>query len=242
MKFYVGLHQPSHAQHFARAFISINRVRGRKKPVPSGEWILDSGAFKEIEQFGRYRHGPEEYAEEVNRLSTVNPGLIVAVSQDWMCEPFMLEKTGLGVTQHQGLTIERYAKLRGLIKDVYVMPVLQGYAPEDYVRHIWMYGRNLGVASYVGVGSVCKRNSDVSQVEVILRMIKNERPDLRLHGFGLKVTALRSAEVRDRCYSADSMAWSWAARKDGRDPNDWREAQGFAKRIEEMPVQMGMGW
>jgi hypothetical protein len=95
MMFYVGLHQPADAQHFDRAFISVNRVRGRQKPVPAKEWILDSGAFREIEQFGGYRHEPEEYAAEVNRLAAINPGLIVAVSQDWMCEAFMLEKTGL---------------------------------------------------------------------------------------------------------------------------------------------------
>jgi len=35
MKFYVGLHQPAQAKHFERVFISINRVRGRRKPVPA---------------------------------------------------------------------------------------------------------------------------------------------------------------------------------------------------------------
>ena len=59
------------------------------------DWILDSGAFREIEQYGHYRHEPAEYATEVNRLARINPGLRVAVSQDWMCEPFMLAKTGL---------------------------------------------------------------------------------------------------------------------------------------------------
>lgn len=87
----MGLHQPHDAAHFDRAFISVNRVRGRKKPVPSSDWIMDSGAFREIELFGRYRHGPEEYAAEVNRLAAINPGLKVAVAQDYMCEPFMLE-------------------------------------------------------------------------------------------------------------------------------------------------------
>lgn len=33
MNFYVGLHQPADAQHFDLCCISINRLRGRKKPV-----------------------------------------------------------------------------------------------------------------------------------------------------------------------------------------------------------------
>ena len=53
----------------------------------------------------------------------------------------------------------------------------------------------------------------------------------RLHGFGAKLTALQSQEVRGLLHSADSMAWSFAARKAGRDANSWREAAAVAARI-----------
>jgi hypothetical protein len=33
------------------------------------------------------------------------------------------------------------------------------------------------------------------------------------------------------------MAWSFAARKQGRNANDWREARAFLSGIETMPVQ-----
>lgn len=237
--FYVGLHQPSDAGHFGRAFISVNRVRGRRKPVASDDWIMDSGAFTEITTHGRYRHGPEEYAAEVNRLAAINPGLKVAVSQDWMCEPWVLEITGLTVEEHQRLTVERYDAIRALVRDVYVMPVLQGYKIEDYLSHIDQYGERLTRGMYVGVGSVCKRNGDVRQIEAILTTIKRKRPDLRLHGFGLKTTALSSGLVRDSLHTADSMAWSFAARRQGRDANDWREASAFVKSLETKPVQLG---
>jgi hypothetical protein len=46
----------------------------------------------------------------------------------------------------------------------------------------------------------------------ILRSVRNKRPDLRLHGFGLKLTSLESREVRENLYSSDSMAWSFPAR------------------------------
>jgi hypothetical protein len=238
MNFYVGLHQPHDAAHFGRAFISINRVRGRRKPVPCEDWILDSGAFRELEQFGGYRHAPEVYAAEVNRLAAINPGLHTAVSQDYMCEAWMLEKTGLTVEEHQRLTIERYDALLPLVK-VYLMPVLQGYSLESYLSHIDQYGDRLVRGMHVGVGSVCKRNGDVRQIEGILSAIKRKRPDLRLHGFGIKTTSLSSGVVRDCLYTADSMAWSFAARMQGRNANDWREAMRFVKAIHGQSVQLG---
>lgn len=238
MKLYVGLHQPSDAQHFDLAFISVNRVRGRRKPIGARAWIMDSGAFTEVSAHGHYRHCVDDYAAEINRWAYEGSGLVAAVAQDYMCEPWIVERTGLSVEEHQRLTIERYDALLPLVKGVYVMPVLQGYTVADYLRHIDMYGDRLPYGAYVGVGSVCKRNVNVGEVEAILLAIKRKRPDLRLHGFGLKATALSSALVRDALYSADSMAWSFAARKQGRNANDWREAARWARRIIRQPVQL----
>lgn len=239
MKFYTGMHHPADAHMVERAFISINQVRGRKKAVPSNDWIVDSGAFREIEKFGKYRHDPANYAAEVNRLAAINPGMIAAVSQDFMCEPFMIEKTGLSLAEHQRLTIERYDALRPLIKGIYLMPVLQGYSLASYLDHIDQYGDRLGPGSYVGVGSICKRNVNMREIEAILSAITVKRPQWQMHGFGIKTSALRSGVVRECLYSADSMAWSFAARRQGRDANDPNEAVRFAKRIYTMPVQLG---
>lgn len=134
IKFYVGLHHPGDAKHFERAFISINAMRDRKGSLRCPDWILDSGAFREIEQHGGYRHSPTEYAQEINRIGALNPGLAAAVSQDWMCEDFILAKTGLTISDHQRLTIERYDELLRLINGVYLMPVLQGYKLADLHR------------------------------------------------------------------------------------------------------------
>ncbi|MBR1170519.1 DUF7221 family queuine tRNA-ribosyltransferase-like protein [Bradyrhizobium liaoningense] len=239
MRFFVGLHQPSDAKHIDRAFISVNRVRSRKKQIGAGSWIMDSGAFTEIATYGRYRSTVEDYAAEINRWAIADSGLIAAVSQDYMCEPFIVAKTGLSVEAHQWLTIERYDALLPLVKNVYLMPVLQGYFPSDYVRHLGMYGDRLAAGAWVGVGSVCKRNTNVATIEHVLSAIKSARPDLRLHAFGLKITALASAVVRDLLYTADSMAWSFAARRQGRNANDWREAAAFSRLIDTMPVQTG---
>jgi hypothetical protein len=240
LKFFVGLHQPSDARRFERAFVSVNRLRSRQSALGAREWIMDSGAFTEIATYGAYRSSVESYATEINRWARNDSGLLAAVAQDWMCEPFIVAKTGLTVEEHQRLTIERYDALLPLVRGVYLMPVLQGYIAGDYLRHIAMYGERLESGAYVGVGSVCKRNTNVLAIEFVLTTIKRARPDLRLHGFGLKTTALGSGVVRQCLESADSMAWSYAARKQGRNANDWREAAGMVDRLATMPVQLGL--
>lgn len=234
--FFVGLHHPADSQHFERAFISVNRVRTRKSAIPARDWILDSGAFSTIAKHGGYPEPVSVYAEQIQRLRA-SGHLLAAVSQDYMCEPWMLEKTGLTIPDHQRLTIERYDALLACRPGVYIMPVLQGYAPADYVAHIRAYGDRLAIGAWVGVGSVCKRNSDPAAIENVLLAIKLERPDLRLHGFGLKLTALRSGLVRDLLFSADSMAWSFAARREGRNANDWREARRFVNAVDRQSFQ-----
>lgn len=237
MRFFTGLHQPSDARHFDAAFISVNRLRNRKSGFSVGDWIMDSGAFTEISAHGGYRHSVEEYAAEIRRWAG-NGNLLAAVAQDWMCEPWIVQRTGLSVAEHQRRTIERYdALLAAGTGGVYVMPVLQGYAPEDYVSHVRQYDARLTSGMWVGVGSVCKRNGDPRSIERVLHAIKQERPDLRLHGFGLKSTALSSPLVTGLLYTADSMAWSFAARKQGRNGNDWREAMRWGLAIANRPVQ-----
>lgn len=233
MQFFVGLHHPGDAQHFARSFISVNTIRKRKSGFAKGNaWIMDSGAFTIISTHGDYPDEPSVYAAEIKRWAAEG-NLLAAVAQDYMCEPWMLAKTGMTIEDHQRLTIERYDALMACdTGGVCIMPVLQGYAPEDYVRHIHMYGDRLKPGMWVGVGSVCKRNGDPVSIENVLLAIKAERPDLRLHGFGIKLTALESGLVYDLLFSADSMSWSFAARMEGRNGNDWREAERYRQRIE----------
>lgn len=239
--FFVGLHQPSNAQHFERACISINRIRERKSSFPAKSWIMDSGAFTEIATHGRYRASVEEYAHEARRW--VGSGnLLAIVAQDYMCEPFILRKTGLTVDIHQRLTIERYDALLAAKVGCHVLPTLQGYDPADYVRHVRLYGDRLTAGMWVGVGSVCKRNGSPGDIENVLASIKVVRPDLRLHGFGLKLSALLHDGVRALLHSADSMAWSFSARKQGRSANDWREAKRFEERVNHASALPRSAW
>jgi hypothetical protein len=235
VKFFVGLHQPCDAIHFDNAFISVNRLRPRRRGFVVRDWIMDSGAFTAIATHGGYPAGVDEYAEEIERWRK-NGNLLAAVSQDFMCEPVMLKKTGLTVQEHQARTIDRYLQLAKLV-NVYIMPVLQGYRAEEYAQHVLDYGRLLKDGAWVGVGSICKRNGDPSAIVEVLSAVKSVRSDLRLHGFGLKTTALKHALIRNALYSADSMAWSFSARKQGRNGNDWREARAFSEIVSQEPAQ-----
>lgn len=252
MKFYVGLHHPADSMHFDRSCVSVNALKSRKSHFSPREWIMDSGAFTEIAHHGRFRTSVSAYAQRIHRWSYCG-NLVAAVAQDWMCEPIVISGcpkgcrragrkpchpvlctwgTGLSVQEHQRLTIERYDDLLPLTRAT-LMPVLQGFQVDDYLSHLRAYGDRLASGMWVGVGSVCKRNTNIEEIERILSSIKKERPDLRLHGFGLKITALSSPMVRSLLHSADSMAWSYAARMEGRNANDWREAKAYEQRINE---------
>lgn len=238
--FYIGLHQPSDAQHFDRCCIHVGRLLTRVKPLNCDELVLDSQAFRILELFGDHQLSPLQYAIIAAHIATLVKKIIV-VGQDYMCEQYIFDRryehTGVRftVTAHQRLTIARYdalhyhASQRGLE----VMPVLQGYKPAEYVDHIRQYGRRLAKGAWVGVGSVCKRNGDPAAIRNVLYSIKKARPDLRLHGFGLKKTALSWGWIRAALWSADSMAWSSAGRWAGDGTaNDWRAADAYNKKVD----------
>lgn len=191
LRFYPGLHQPADAKHFDRACISIHRLGTRRKPVDCPNVMVDSGAFTKLAKHGCYPEPVEVYARQLHRLwSDGVVQISVAAAQDYMCEPFMLERTGLTVAEHQRLTVERYDALLSALNELFgdpppfpIMPVLQGFAASDYISHIEQYGDRLTPGMWVGVGSVCKRQGNIAVIEDLLLAIKEARPDLRLHGF-----------------------------------------------------------
>jgi hypothetical protein len=237
-RFYVGVHHPRLAWPLTlrgfRVCVSANVLKGRLGDVPflgCGEpWLLDSGAFTQVALRGGFDQTPEDYAALVRRYG--GTGLIAAATQDYMTEDVALRATGLSLRRHQTLTIQRFdAILDAGVDGVHLMPVLQGRSPDDYRRHLDAYGDRIAPKAWVGVGSLCKRQGDPAIIAGILDAIHGDRPDLRLHGFGCKRTSLLDERVRRRLATADSMAWSYAARFEGRDQNAWDEAARFALGI-----------
>lgn len=210
-------------------FVSVRRLRARKSlPRAVTSWALDSGGFTELSRPPhKWLTSEPQYVSEVLRLRDIGRLAWVA-PQDWMCEPFIVSKTGLSVPEHQARTVASFVSLREQIGRL-VIPVVQGYAPRDYDRCIGLYQRagvDLAAEPVVGVGSVCRRSGTLEATR-LLRYIADH--GLSLHGFGIKGDTFHAcAEV---LASADSMAWSYQARRQGRNGNSPDEAMAWRARL-----------
>jgi hypothetical protein len=213
MIFYLGTRQTEWLERTeVPLFVSATRLRIRRRPVAVGVWALDSGAFTEIDKHGRWTIPAKQFADEVRQWSTSIGGMQWAAIMDWMCEPFATRKTGLSVVEHQRRTLASYQELTTLAPEIPWAPVIQGFRVGEYIDHVEQYydaGLNLKALPVVGVGSVCRRQGTIEVVEIFQALyglgLRN------LHGFGLKTLGLPGCA--QYLASADSMAWSYQARK-----------------------------
>jgi hypothetical protein len=222
MTFYLGCHQPAWLEEMdVPLFVSHRRLAHRRSlPRARGPWCLDSGAFSEIQQYGRWTITVEQYAAAVRRYDQEIGGLRWAAQMDWMCEPIVIgggrigrvrfAGTGLSVAAHQRLTVENYLRLRDIAPDLPIVPVIQGWHRDDYLRCVDMFSRsgvNLEREPVVGLGSVCRRQG-TGEIATIVESLAAQR--IRLHGFGVKTAGL--AIYARHLASADSLAWSYQGR------------------------------
>jgi len=217
LRFFLGTHQPGWlATAPVPLFVSDRRLRGyRRLPRANGPWALDSGGFTELATYGTWDHGPtpSEYITRIRRYRDDIGQLAWAAPQDWMCEPWILAKTGLTVTEHQRRTVDNYAQLRDLAPGLPIIPVVQGWTVGDYLRCVDVYdtaGIDLTTAPLVGLGTVCRRQSTTDAGRIITAL--HARGVTALHGFGFKVLGLQ--RYGHLLTSADSMAWSYQARRE----------------------------
>lgn len=214
MEFFLGTHETSWLKKTSvPLFVSMNRLdRLKSFPYAVGKWALDSGGFTELSKYGEWRTDAKTYAAKVKRAAYEIGNLAWASPQDWMCEPWIVQKTGLSVEEHQLRTVQNFLELRSLpTGGVTIIPVLQGWYLEDYLRHAEMYalvGVDLLSEPTVGVGSVCRRQSHTEAGSILLTL--NSMGFKNLHGFGFKIEGIR--QYGNLLKSADSMAWSYSAR------------------------------
>jgi hypothetical protein len=211
--FWLGAHHPAWlGTAGVPLFVSRRTLFERRTfPVACAPWALDSGGFSELSIHGCWTVTPGDYVADVRRFRDEIGSLAWAAPQDWMCEPGMLSRTGLSVPEHQRRTVANYLVLRDLAPELPIIPVVQGWTMGDYLDCVELYDRegvDLSLLPLVGIGTICRRQH-TSRAEQIIRMIAAD--GIRLHGFGLKVTGLRACA--DAIVSADSMAWSYQARR-----------------------------
>jgi hypothetical protein len=92
--------------------------------------------------------------------------------------------------------------------NVHVIPVLQGWTADDYERHVDDYARagiDCMAEPVVGVGSICRRQGTRFAAQLMESLAAR---GIRIHGFGVK-----SGAAVESLHSADSLAWSYQARR-----------------------------
>lgn len=210
MLFFLGTHRPNWLGKLDVPLFVSHRtlsVIKHRFPVARAPWALDSGGFSELDRYGGWRTGVNEYINAVYRYGERIGKLQWAAPMDWMCEPGMIAKTGLSVREHQERTVSNYLEIRD--RGPFI-PVLQGWTIDDYECCVGLYesaGVNLRSVPLVGVGSVCRRQG-TREIADLFRVLHGH--GLRLHGFGVK-TGMDS--YGRYLASADSMAWSFRARR-----------------------------
>jgi len=166
LEYFLGTHHTHWLQKTSTPlFISFRQLKKRKKLIRSkGKWALDSGAFSEIQDHGKWKNSSEEYAYKVQSFHEQIGNLKWASIQDWICSPMALKKTGLSIRQHQKRTINSYCTLTKLAKNISWIPILQDWDIKSYLNHIKMYeaeGISLEKEKIVGVGSIAVRQRSV---------------------------------------------------------------------------------
>ncbi len=210
--FYLGAHQPHWLWRAGfPLFVSHRQLARRRGLRPAScRWALDSGGFTELSLHGRWVTPAADYAAAVATYVQQIGGLDFA-PQDWMCEPFITAHTGLTVREHQERTVASYLELRHLAPQLPFIPVVQGWALADYLHCVELYrsaGVDLAALPLTGLGSVCRRQSTGEITEIVTALA---RRGLRPHGFGVKTGGLH--RYGHQLVSADSMAWSYSARR-----------------------------
>jgi hypothetical protein len=255
VEYFVGCEDPPRVNELDLAMVSAYSIRNRKKPLDINRWMLDSGAFSQVVNYGDFLQDPKEYVRLCVRFQECGD-LACVVSQDYMCEPQVIDKLKriwgkeASVRCHQRKTIDRYVQIKEEAQKqglkVPIMPVLQGWEVEDYVQHFKMYEEadlfDMPTVVYhpdpyggyfpsrrywgqwLGIGSTCKRNQSPEVVSTILDLLYDywdeqciKAEGFRIHLFGYKQTGLKQSSIRDRIWSADSMAPDYAHRVECRE-------------------------
>jgi hypothetical protein len=216
MTFMLGTHQPNMlaapGTEDVTWFVSRARLVGRVEfPRAVGRVCQDSSGFTQLSLHGRWTISNRRLANETRIYADEIGNFLWASPEDWMCEPQILKKTGKTIPEHQELTIDSVLELRSIAPEIHWIPVLQGWTKDDYLRHLDRYaerGIDLTREHTVGLGSVCRRQGTTEFVSIVRALVAN---GLSLHGFGVKTLGLR--QVAPLLRSADSMAWSFEARR-----------------------------
>jgi hypothetical protein len=228
-RLWLGTHEPSWLTNPQLPPLCIARQRMLRPTASRGrgavvDLMLDSGAFTELQRFGRWTLTPAEYVNQVRDIAATTGRLVRVAAQDWMCEdavihggqfgPLHFVGTGLSRREHLERTVQNAVELRQLAPDLPWLWTVQGFTVAEYLLCLELYrsaGFDLTAEPVVGVGSVCRRQASQEIHDVFQELTA---AGLRTHGFGVKTAGFRL--YGKFLTDADSLAWSYWGRREGK--------------------------
>lgn len=197
--------------------------------------FIDSGGFYSSMRSGGYTKSNDEYLDYIQKWQPQFFAL-----RDYPCEPELLKKHNMTVQYNIKRTVENHLILLNKIEsglwDIHgkPIPVIQGWEIEDYLHCIDLFTENGVTSDYMAIGSVCRRNQTEKIKDVILAVRDNVPLWTKLHGFGVKLTALKDLVIWKALYSVDSGAWDYVAR--------WKKFRGEEMNIPDASLNAAINY
>lgn len=200
--------------------------------VPECESLfIDSGGFQATSSWDM--EFPYEPKELFDWAESIDADLVAC--PDFACEP-ELHETSVMDRIHR--TVEEHALAYAQYKDgdytFELVPVLQGYEPEQYRRCIELYEREGFIEDYMAIGTVCKRDS-VDSIHRVLETLERHLPDTEWHMFGMTLNAWKDRRLWGRFKSADTAAWNWGGQTQAHKVELLKE---YSRKVNQIREQM----
>lgn len=192
-------------------------TKHNRPPTHDCSLFVDCGGFYSSLVSGMYLTPDQDYLEYIQRHQ---PALWAL--RDYPCEPQLLGKWGRTVAENIRRTVEHHLALLEAAQAYDIkgqaVPVVQGWRVADYLDCLDEFRDQGLIKDYMAIGSVCRRGQ-VGQIRKIVATVRRYLPArVRLHGFGIKLSALKERSVWEALHSVDSGAWDYEAR--------WRKHRG----------------
>jgi len=175
------------------------------------EIFLDSGGFSFFTKYSDYPFTVREYVKWICEMQKVNNGKVkYAAIMDYPCEPSINRKAFKTNKERIEKTVENAIKCFENEIPAKWIPVLQGYALDEYIFCLDLYKEHGILTDYIAIGSMCKR-SNISEIVKIVYEIKKVYRG-KIHVFGLTIKALRNVALFNLIHSCDTIGYTFACK------------------------------
>lgn len=190
--------------------------------------FLDSGGAPDTMKAwgGEYPTSDEEYLDYVEKYEPEYFAL-----RDYPCEKKLLREIDRTVEKNLEMTIDRHINLMDLLDDRDIksepVSVIQGKDTSDYLKCIEMFEDHNLITPYIGIGTLCGRSAN-EVIKKVVKTVREQLPNKKIHGFGIKKSALKIGEIFRKLDSADSQAYEYneqhSSRISGNKKKSWLDS------------------